>query len=247
MVTLTFIIIVIKSAMRTTSKNVSNVIIITNWWNIFRVINRRETQRRQKNPINFLNGDEHLPFACKTLQRICIGHHALSFVRLLEQVGVGVSLWICPNVIHCLTLPSLSITLGGGCLPKNEEKRYSDVIMGAMASQISSLTIVYSPVYSGADQIKHQRSASLASVWGIHRWPVNSPHKWPVTRKMFPFNDVIMAPAELSHAGLAILHLHGSLLPVTSLRFSAGLPVELLYLKCCAHLASSGSVEISVM
>ena len=42
------------------------------------------------------------------------------------------------------------------------------------------------------DQRKHQRSASLAFVRGIHRGPVNSPHKWPVTRKMFPFDDVIM-------------------------------------------------------
>ena len=69
---------------------------------------------------------------------------------------------------------------------------YNDVIMGAMASQITSLTIVYSTVYSGAGQRKHQSSASLASVRGIHRWPVNSPHKKPVTRKMFPFDDVIM-------------------------------------------------------
>ena len=69
---------------------------------------------------------------------------------------------------------------------------YDDVIMGAIASQITSLTIVYSTVYSGADQSKHQSSASLAFVWGIHRGPVNSPHKWPVTRKMFPFDDVIM-------------------------------------------------------
>ena len=61
-----------------------------------------------------------------------------------------------------------------------------------MASQITGLTIVYSNVYSGADQRKHQSSASLAFVWGIHRWPVNSPHKWPITRKMFPFDDVIM-------------------------------------------------------
>ena len=61
-----------------------------------------------------------------------------------------------------------------------------------MASQITSLTIVYSAVYSGADQRKHQSSASLAFVWGIPRGPVNSPHKWPVTRKMFPFDDVIM-------------------------------------------------------
>ena len=45
---------------------------------------------------------------------------------------------------------------------------------------------------SGTDQRKHQSSTSLAFVWGIHRGPVNSPHKWPVTRKMFPFDDVIM-------------------------------------------------------
>ena len=69
---------------------------------------------------------------------------------------------------------------------------YDDVIMGAMASQITSLTIVYSTVNSGADERKHQSSASLAFVWGSHREPVNSPHKWPVTRKMFPFNDVIV-------------------------------------------------------
>ena len=69
---------------------------------------------------------------------------------------------------------------------------YNDVLMGAIASQITSLTIVYSTVYSDADQRKHQSSASLAFVRGIHRGPVNSPHKWPVTRKMFPFDDVIM-------------------------------------------------------
>ena len=55
-----------------------------------------------------------------------------------------------------------------------------------------SLMIVYSSVYSGADQRKHQSSASLAFVRGINRWPVNSPHKGPVMRKMFPFDDVIM-------------------------------------------------------
>ena len=64
--------------------------------------------------------------------------------------------------------------------------------MGAIASQITSLTIVYSTVYSDADQRKYQSSASLAFVRGIHRRPVNSPHNWPVTQKMFPFDDVIM-------------------------------------------------------
>ena len=52
--------------------------------------------------------------------------------------------------------------------------------------------VFYSTVYSGAYQRKHQSSASLAFVWGIHRWPVNCPHKWPVTRNFFPFDDVIM-------------------------------------------------------
>ena len=73
--------------------------------------------------------------------------------------------------------------------------------MIALASQITSLTVVYTSVYPGADQSKHQSSALLAFVRGIHRWPVNSPHKGlvtgsphkgPVTLKMFPFDDVIM-------------------------------------------------------
>ena len=69
---------------------------------------------------------------------------------------------------------------------------YSDVILSAIASQITDVSIVYSNVCSGADQRKQQSSASLAFVRGIHRWPVNSPHKGPVTRKLFPFDDVIM-------------------------------------------------------
>ena len=73
------------------------------------------------------------------------------------------------------------------------QTHYGDVVMGTVASQITSLTIVYSTVYSGADQRKHQSSASLAFVRGIHRGPVNFPHKWPVTRKMFPFDDIIMS------------------------------------------------------
>ena len=64
--------------------------------------------------------------------------------------------------------------------------------MNTMASQITSLTIVYSSVYSATDQRKYQSSASLAFVRGIHRGTVNSPHKRPVTRKMSPFDDVIM-------------------------------------------------------
>ena len=64
------------------------------------------------------------------------------------------------------------------------QSHHSDVTMSAMASQISGASIVYSTVGSGADQGKHQSTASLVFVMGIHRWPVNSLHKWPVTRKM---------------------------------------------------------------
>ena len=67
-------------------------------------------------------------------------------------------------------------------------EHYNDIIMSVMVSQITSLTIVYSTLYSGTDE----SSASLAFVRGIHRWPVNSPHKGPVTWKMFPFDDLIM-------------------------------------------------------
>ena len=68
---------------------------------------------------------------------------------------------------------------------------YNDVTMSAMASQITSLAIVYPTANSGANQRKHQSSASLAFVKGIHQWPVNSPSQRPVARKMFPFKDVI--------------------------------------------------------
>ena len=73
--------------------------------------------------------------------------------------------------------------------------------MGTIASQITSLAIVYSTVYSYVDQRNHQSSASLAFVWGIHRWPVNSPHKWPVTRKMFPFHESWWTHSKIGYQG----------------------------------------------
>ena len=69
---------------------------------------------------------------------------------------------------------------------------YSDVIMSAMTSQITGVSIVYSTACSCADQRKHQSSASQSFVRGNHRWPVNSPHKGPVTRKMFPCDEFVM-------------------------------------------------------
>ena len=65
-------------------------------------------------------------------------------------------------------------------------QHYTDVIMGAMASQITSLTIVYSAVYS--TQVK-------GNIKAPRHWPLCGEFtgdKWPVTRKMFPFDDVIV-------------------------------------------------------
>ena len=88
-------------------------------------------------------------------------------------------------------------------------QNYSDVKIDTTASQITNLTAVYSTVYSDADQRKHQSSASQACVRGIHRGPVNSPHKCPVTRKMFPFLDDIMYGA----CGIRTRSVHIQIIP----------------------------------
>ena len=106
-------------------------------------------------------------------------------------------MWIMFNSkVSCwVRLSPVSVICNSDICINGEEFKlahYSDIIMGAMASKITSLNTVYSTVYSGADQRKHQISAPLAFVRGIHRWPMNSPHKGPITRKIFPFYDVIM-------------------------------------------------------
>ena len=96
---------------------------------------------------------------------------------------------------------------------------YTDVMTGAIASQITSLTIVYSTVYSDAYQRKHHTSALLAFVRGIHRGPVNSPHKWPVTLKMLPFDDVIMNQHS-NLAGSPTIHQPNIKLSHTGMKFT---------------------------
>ena len=103
---------------------------------------------------DFVNTNMHM-----TLERCCI---------LLVVIRAAVKL-------------SCTISLVNSLCANCSKLHYSDVIMGAMASQITGFTIFYSAVNSGGNQWKHQSSASLAFVRGIHRWPMNSPHKWPVT------------------------------------------------------------------
>ena len=81
---------------------------------------------------------------------------------------------------------------------------YSDVIMSAMVSEITGVSIVCYTICSGADQRKHQSSVSLAFVRGIHQWPVDSPHKGPVTRKLFPFQDAILS---IKEEEVSLLHI----------------------------------------
>ena len=122
----------------------------------------------------------HMPFPYMAVY-VCV---AIRLCRCFDLWTTTWELWF-QIIGNCTVVWSIFFWLA----PK---KHYDDVIIGAIVFQITSLTIVYSTVYSRADQSKHQSSASLAFVWGIHRGPVNSPHKWPVTRKMFPFDEVIM-------------------------------------------------------
>ena len=118
--------------------------------------------------------------------------HSLNWFICLQQMnGYHIHFYsMALEMWFWLQICQIQIQLGDWYLEHSGKYHYGDVIMSAMTSQITSLTIVYSTVYSGADQRKHQSSASLVFVQGIHRSPVNSPHKWPVTRKMFPFDDV---------------------------------------------------------
>ena len=122
-----------------------------------------------------------------------VGFPSQSAFNAAECVQCMSSSWIFCNVFAILAKVGL------------DETHYSDVIMGAMASQITNLTIAYSSIYSGTGQRKHQSSASLALVRGIHRWPGNSTHTWPVTRKLFSFDDVIMG-LETAHVLCHLLH-----------------------------------------
>ena len=134
-----------------------------------------------------------------------------NYWNTIEDVGaiavdLSVVLMVANNdmMYSCFVKVYLRVSLSGNTFFPTKY-HYGDVIMGAIASQISSLAIVYSAFYSGADQRK--------------RGPVNSPHKWPVTRKMFPFDDVIMYKQQImphmqlySLKSRAIFHfrLHGA-------------------------------------
>ena len=123
----------------------------------------------------------------------------IQVTRYREMILISFKNWFS-NVFHLMivTKQQFLSQLSHRESPMHIQRRLSYISLqwhhnGRDSVSITSLASVYSTVYSGADQRKHESSALLAFVWWIHRRPVNSPHKGPVTRKMFPFDDVIMS------------------------------------------------------
>ena len=119
------------------------------------------------------------------------GHYDVNVMGtvLSQRPGSGWG-WTGRGAFVCTVERLLSASGYRSLHPDKRPNHYSDVIMSTMASLITCLASVNSTVHPGADQRKHQSSASLAFVLRIHRRPVN--YKWSVTQKMFPFDDVIM-------------------------------------------------------
>ena len=110
----------------------------------------------------------------------------------LDDVFRSDDLGSCPCTPFVIYIPYIITAILVIWINSFKRHHYRDALMGSLASQITSLTIALSIVYSGADQRKLQSSALLAFVWRNHRRPVSFPHKGPVTRKMLPFDDAIM-------------------------------------------------------
>ena len=130
-----------------------------------------------------------------------------------------------------------------------DAQHYHDVMMSAMASQITRLMIVYSTVYSGVDQRKHQSSASLAFVREIHRWLVNFPHKGPVTRKIFHLITSSWDQSKhLSNAGLLFHTRNGKIVSyIGGLLYELSVKLmSILYMWFCAKVCLFSNALISV-
>ena len=109
-----------------------------------------------------------------------------TYPLMKRELGLGLRLQVY------IVSPTVIVTSWDASQNLHINSHYSDVIMSAVPSQITGVTIIYPTICSDADQRKHQSSTSLAFVWGIDWLPVNFPQKGPVTRKRFPFDDVIM-------------------------------------------------------
>ena len=129
-----------------------------------------------------------LNYLCAIYGAVCfhLTHSPVTIVRICEPYPIVIIKSEVKLIDHCLGLGHETM------VHVMKQSTLALMMRLAFGHHYDDVIIVYSTIYSGAAQSKHQSSASLAFVWGIHRGPVNSPHKWPVTRKMFPFDDVIM-------------------------------------------------------
>ena len=155
---------------------------------------------------------EHCPLTCSVIYVSTGGNQFLPRCKCISADRDGDSgKWPTSGMYSskCLSVKILSL--------ESIFVRYNlhccDVIMGATASQINSLAIVYTTVYSGADQRKPQSSASLAFVRGLHRWPVNCPSKGPVTQKILPFDDVIIECIFLNNNYCVLIQTSANFMP----------------------------------
>ena len=113
---------------------------------------------------------------------------------LIYIIVIEPGIWL----ISCLVINSRKKNMYDYSHMANTGRYYSDVIMSTMSSKVTGVSVVYSTVCSVLNQIIYQSSASLTFERGIHRWPMISPHKRPVTRKMVSIDDVIMCGICLS-------------------------------------------------
>ena len=127
------------------------------------------------------------------------------------QLVLFTLLWFV-NAISLKKAISIIVTTGRKVEEVTKVFHSNDVIMSAMASQITSASIVYTTVCSGADQRKYQNSAPLAFVRGIYRWPVNSPHALPTvitinitTREIIEAKALILTSWSISETTLIVI------------------------------------------
>ena len=110
----------------------------------------------------------------------------------IEWCGEGRLSYIPTETWEAVTRFELQKTIFYSYLIRYWNLHYSELIVSEITSQITGVSMVCSTVCSGVDHRKHQCSESLAFVRRILRWLMNSPHRRPVTRSLFPFDDIIM-------------------------------------------------------
>ena len=124
--------------------------------------------------------------------KVFLGCETLFIMRLivLRNIDMFQLTWL--TALCCNTFCQHAAVMSPSGVWVYSVVHYNDAILSPVASEITSIWIICSAVCSGAHQRKHRISALLAFARGIHRLPVDSPHKGPVTRKVFPFDDVII-------------------------------------------------------